>query len=1637
MSDENRQTGGTPQEATPVPPSPPDATLDHRGDSTIVGDYELLDEVARGGMGVVYRARQRSLDRIVALKLILSGGDASEEELSRFRVEAQASARLDHPYIVPVYGFGRLDGHPFLAMGFVNGPSLAVRLARNGPLPAREAAELLCKVAEAIHFAHSQGIIHRDLKPGNVLIDQDGEPRVTDFGLAKRQDMEHGLTNTGQVLGTPAYMPPEQAAGDQVGPTGDIYSLGATLYAALCGQPPFEATSLPELLMKVAEEPPQPLEERDRRIPPALSAICQRCLAKRPEERYPTAQDLVDDLQRFLSGSAVLGARSRRSIRWPLLVGGTLALVLLASGIGWAWFGRGQPVEETRVAPAAPAAATLPLDPNAPTEAERTLLADMAAALEMLTPKDGADPWELRFAESATAFREAFVKFGLDPSTTSADDWTARLSKRPTALRESILNALERWEYAATAAKQTDGPALRAMQMELDEVEWRRKARLLRDDNNPAALLAYLKDLDLATHSDEQCETLALSAWAFPPETADATGKLLDRLRASQPNAYWTNLAAAARLISRAKAQPAEQTRFAAEAVAPLRAAQAARPTSSVPVRQLADVFERLGNSQTAQAERERAVALEHPAAWEQVERARRSRAEGHLIEAIAAADQACELAPQMLPAAVEAVQARLSQTPPEENEAAMRRLANLPPTDEDAMKVFLAIHEANAQPERKRANDGLIDPDDLARNLEAWRNVTVYRDNAGHAAFLNLAKSMDSCGLDGMPAILEARRRSPHDAATLRACVTYLFEHNVDHSAILAMAEEAIALDPKTGRHNMDLAIALTKAREGDVATAREMFRNEIAERTKSPNDLYTLPWQQHFGRAYGLAADVAQDLQADGPRRFAEPWLHELCRLQLVAPALSEEEVSRELSRLSSIVFRNKFNSFWLGKHVQAAVRCGNMARPAAILNSRLIETEQSPQIWMAIALVSLQRGDLELAVLASERSSQLLLEEPYDKRVGIGEVELVRGLSYLSSDRLPKASQCLSLLCQAYRTERCLVGWAWPWTGGFQGDYARTLIALGKLEEAEQLCEKQRQMRPEDANIAWASGLVELAKERPAAALPYLTRATQLDSLNAAIELDLARAMVAAGDLRDALPHLQTAVQRAERGQLRGFRLVAAEAAEAALRIADDASLDDATRRNARGKAYLWFRDHLARWIERARDGADDDLAAVAQQLPKLLVCPAAMRMREESFRNSLSATHRAAWDELWKKAETTASEATARYAAMPKDRLQQLVTRLKVNESEVARKILSQGGSLTFVTPDRTWVERHVTRADALPQSAFNITAVSYRDCSIDDQDLTPLAKLPSLKHVFLDRTKVTDVGVQRLVKRAYALRTLTLNGTQVTKDLLLSLPPLETVSLRDVSMESAAMEAFSQAHPQVVLLPRLGLERPSRTEFAENVKPSFAMRFDGESRVNLPLKRNANELTTIEAWVQVPAEIFTSYGYVVVGRGVTSGGKSRVLGVNLHDRNLFRGESRDANGANFFTPPGDRLPMERWMHLAAVFNGKELRFYANGELRGTRSLELPADNTSLDFAIGAFDKGDWPFVGLIDEVRISSIARYEGDFVPPRRFEPDENTLALYHFDEGSGEIVHDSSGHGHDGKVIGSPKWIPEAETEE
>lgn len=268
-------------------------------------DFELLRELGRGGMGVVYEARQHSLPRKVALKFLLAGPISSPADRQRFRFEAEAAAQLEHPNIVRIYQVSETAGEPFFAMEFVPGPSLSERLA-DGPLPIRQAAELTAQVADAIEHAHSQGILHRDLKPSNILL-QTLSPKVTDFGLAKRLESDSKLTVTGAVMGTPSYMAPEQAAGKsgQIGPRTDVYALGAILYEALTGSPPFRGVTVADTLQQVQFQDPAPPEKLNFRIPFELSTICLKCLHKEPERRYASAQALADDLRAFLDGRPI------------------------------------------------------------------------------------------------------------------------------------------------------------------------------------------------------------------------------------------------------------------------------------------------------------------------------------------------------------------------------------------------------------------------------------------------------------------------------------------------------------------------------------------------------------------------------------------------------------------------------------------------------------------------------------------------------------------------------------------------------------------------------------------------------------------------------------------------------------------------------------------------------------------------------------------------------------------------------------------------------------------------------------------------------------------------------------------------------------------------------------------------------------------------------------------------------------------------------------------------------------------------------------------------------------------------------------------------------------------------------------
>jgi serine/threonine protein kinase/tetratricopeptide (TPR) repeat protein len=321
----------------------PDEPLDEH-----IGGYRIERELARGGMGVVYLGVDPGLGRKVAIKALLAGEFASKLALERFQIEARSAARLRHPGIVGIHEVGvGAGGKHYLVMDFIEGGSLAEHLQKQRPEP-REAATLAASLSQAVAYAHARGVIHRDLKPANVLIDPKGKPVVTDFGLAKEVERADGPTRSGQLVGTPAYMPPEQARGEPVDPRVDVYSLGAILYECLTGRPPFVAPSLPLLMSKLEGEDPTPIQKLVPGIPPDLETICLTCLEKEPEQRYSTAKSLAEDLERFLreepihARPATLTHRARKWFRRNRSLASAVGAVVFISAaigvLGTAWF---------------------------------------------------------------------------------------------------------------------------------------------------------------------------------------------------------------------------------------------------------------------------------------------------------------------------------------------------------------------------------------------------------------------------------------------------------------------------------------------------------------------------------------------------------------------------------------------------------------------------------------------------------------------------------------------------------------------------------------------------------------------------------------------------------------------------------------------------------------------------------------------------------------------------------------------------------------------------------------------------------------------------------------------------------------------------------------------------------------------------------------------------------------------------------------------------------------------------------------------------------------------------------------------------------------------------------------------------
>src|SRR5581483_7345223 len=305
------------------------------------GDYELLEEMGRGGQGIVYRARQKSLNRTVALKILGLGQWATKTHLKRFHLEAEAAASLDHPCIVPIYEIGEREGSCYFSMKLIEGEPLDVEVGRTkNP---RWAANLIAKLARTVHYAHEHGVLHRDIKPGNILVDTKGQPHLTDFGLARLVETTDSVTRTREMLGTPSYMAPEQADNqtDRITNSTDVYGLGAVLYHLLTGHPPFAGATTYQTIRLLLETEPRPPRVRNPKLDRDLSTVCLKCLEKDPQRRYPTALALAEDLERWLKHEPIQARHTRmltRGRKWvrrnPAVAGLLASLVALATAIG-------------------------------------------------------------------------------------------------------------------------------------------------------------------------------------------------------------------------------------------------------------------------------------------------------------------------------------------------------------------------------------------------------------------------------------------------------------------------------------------------------------------------------------------------------------------------------------------------------------------------------------------------------------------------------------------------------------------------------------------------------------------------------------------------------------------------------------------------------------------------------------------------------------------------------------------------------------------------------------------------------------------------------------------------------------------------------------------------------------------------------------------------------------------------------------------------------------------------------------------------------------------------------------------------------------------------------------------------------
>ena len=573
---------------------------DHTGKSPelfAVGDYEVLEEIAEGGMGVVYKARHRKSQKIVALKVLVAGRFSRPSDLERFRNETQIVAELDHPNILPIYEVGEHDQLPFLAMKLMEGGNLTAQLERYRTDP-RRAAHLVANLARAVHYAHQRGILHRDLKPDNVLLDKDGEPQLTDFGLAKWIEKDAGLSVPGTILGTPAYMAPEQTRGgrEDVTVAADIYSTGAILYALLTGQPPFRGDFSLEILKNVQEKEPERPGLRNPKVDHDLETICLNCLRKDPNERYESAQALSEDLDRWLDGRPIKARPMgpvERAWRWlrrhPLAA--SLTAITVASLATASWLGfdtrrkdgelerkvnlaldkAGRSLTQGRWGEASEAVGQAETFSSTMSAAARDRVAPRLVDQRMLVQLEDIRINHLDIDEGglsllrpgpryAAAFREYGVEIeGKDPAAVAREIKARRV-------RSSLVAALDHW--AQSSASISERQHLRKIADAADDEKdaMPRRLRHALDTTNKDALIQIASEPGVETSAPSTIVSLATGL--RERGAAELEAQLLRTAQKLHPGDFWINLELGTALLLSRPGEPRDALPFFTAALA-------------------------------------------------------------------------------------------------------------------------------------------------------------------------------------------------------------------------------------------------------------------------------------------------------------------------------------------------------------------------------------------------------------------------------------------------------------------------------------------------------------------------------------------------------------------------------------------------------------------------------------------------------------------------------------------------------------------------------------------------------------------------------------------------------------------------------------------------------------------------------------------------------------------------------------------------------------------------------------------------------------------------------------------------------------------------------------------------------------